>query len=51
MRGIVLKVQEKSDSLIVELPHFSKVVLDEHMTFVLVQDTVEKSQDIWWRES
>lgn len=32
----------ESDSLIVELPHFSKVVLDEHMTFVLVQDTVEK---------
>ena len=32
----------ESDSLIVELPHFSKLVLDEHMTFVLVQDTVEK---------
>ena len=32
----------ESDSLIVELPHFSKLVLDEYMTFILVQDTVEK---------
>jgi len=31
-----------SDSLIVELPHFEKLILGEHMNFILVQDTIEK---------
>ena len=31
-----------SDSLIVELPLFDKIILGEHMNFVLIQDTIEK---------
>ena len=30
------------DSLLVELPHFEKLILGEHMKFVLIQDTIEK---------
>ena len=30
------------DSLIIELPHFEKLILGEHMKFVLIQDTIEK---------
>ena len=30
------------DSLEVELPHFDKLILGEHMKFVLIQDTIEK---------
>lgn len=31
-----------NDSLIIELPHFEKLILGEHMKFVLIQDTIEK---------
>ncbi len=31
-----------SDSLAIELPHFEKIILGEHMKFVLIQDTIEK---------
>ena len=30
------------DSLLVELPHFNKLILGEHMSYVLIQDTIEK---------
>ena len=32
----------ESDSLFIELPSFDKLILGEHMRFVLVQDTIEK---------
>lgn len=31
-----------NDSLIIELPHFEKIILGEHIKFVLIQDTIEK---------
>ena len=32
----------ESDSLLIELPSFDKLILGEHMRFVLVQDTIQK---------
>ena len=40
----------ESDSLLIELPSFDKLILGEHMRFVLVQDTIEKSSSVWWIE-
>jgi len=32
----------ESDSLLIELPSFDKLILGEHMRFILVQDTIQK---------
>lgn len=36
------KSSGEMDSLLVELPHFNKLILGEYMSYVLIQDTIEK---------